>query len=73
MVWQSLEKAEELFHRKKTKKALPYLLAAIEDGNNIDALMAAAFLLGKDAYLAALEAVADKGRRSISGIAAIPH
>ena len=52
----SLEKAEDLCRKKKPKLAVPYLLKAIQDDNNLDA-----FLLHVEGALEALEAAELRG------------
>ena len=57
----SLEKAEDLCRKKKPKLAVPYLLKAIQDDNNLDAFIQAAFLLHIEGALEALEAAELRG------------
>jgi len=57
----SLEKAEDLCRKKKPKLAVPYLLKAIQDDNNLDAFIQAAFLLHVEGALEALEAAELRG------------
>ena len=57
----SLEKAEDLCRKKKPKLAVPYLLKAIQDDNNLDAFIQAAVLLDIEGALEALEAAELRG------------
>jgi hypothetical protein len=57
----SLDRAEDLCRRKKPAKALPFLLKAMEDGNNLDAFIQAAFLFPLPEALKALENAEAKG------------
>ena len=57
----SLEKAEDLCRKRKPKQAVPYLLKAIQDDNNLDAFIQAAFLLHIEGALEALEAAELRG------------
>lgn len=57
----SLEKAEDLCRKKKPKLAVPYLMKAIQDDNNLDAFIQAAFLLDIEGALEALEAAELRG------------
>ncbi len=41
----SLQKAEDLCRRRKPEQALPYLFKAMEDPNNLDAIVQMAFLM----------------------------
>ena len=57
----SLEKAEDLCRKKKFKLAVPYLLKAIQDDNNLDAFIQVALLLDIEGALEALEAAELRG------------
>ena len=57
----SLEKAEDLCRKKKPKLAVPYLLKAIQDDNNLDAFIQVALLLDIEGALEALEAAELRG------------
>jgi hypothetical protein len=57
----SLEKAEDLCRKKKPKLAVPYLLKAIQDDNNLDAFIQVAFLLDIEGAVEALEAAELRG------------
>jgi hypothetical protein len=57
----SLEKAEDLCRKKKPKLAVPYILKAIQDENNLDAFIQAAFLLDIEGALEALETAELRG------------
>src|SRR5882757_6141594 len=58
---RSLDRAEDLCRRRKPRKALPFLLKAMEDGNNLDAFVQAAFLFPLPEALKALENAEAKG------------
>lgn len=60
----SLDRAEDLCRRKKPAKALPFLLKAMEDGNNLDAFVQAAYLFPLPEALKALENAEAKGESS---------
>ena len=57
----SLEKAEDLCRKKKPQLAVPYILKAIQDDNNLDAFIQAAFLLHIEGTLEALETAELRG------------
>ncbi|CAA7262682.1 unnamed protein product [Cyclocybe aegerita] len=59
---KNLEKVEELCRRKKTEKAVPYLLKSIKDHNNLDAIIQVAFLFPRPDGIEALEYVERRGR-----------
>ncbi|OAX41732.1 hypothetical protein K503DRAFT_848207 [Rhizopogon vinicolor AM-OR11-026] len=62
---QNLDRAEDLCRRRKPRKALPFLLKAMEDGNNLDAFVQAAFLFPLPEALKALENAEAKGREGL--------
>ena len=62
----SLEKAEDLCRKRKPEKAVPYLLKAIKDHNNLDALIQVAFLLNLPDAVEALESAELRGILNIS-------
>ncbi|KIJ62725.1 hypothetical protein HYDPIDRAFT_30314 [Hydnomerulius pinastri MD-312] len=59
---RNLEKAEELCRKRKPEKALPYLFKAMEDDNNLDAFIQAAFLFPLPEAVKVLEHAEEKGR-----------
>ena len=59
--YNSLDKAEDLCRKKKPKLAIPYLLKAIEDQNNLDAIIQIAFLMDRPNCIEALEGGKIKG------------
>ncbi|KAF8891041.1 hypothetical protein BD779DRAFT_1610723 [Infundibulicybe gibba] len=59
---RNLDKAESLCRQKKPEKALPFLLKAIEDNNNLDALIQAAFLFDRPHAIKVLESSEKRGR-----------
>ncbi|KAG2030373.1 hypothetical protein BDR03DRAFT_929088 [Suillus americanus] len=61
----NLDRAEDLCRRRKPAKALPFLLKAMEDGNNLDAFVQAAFLFPLPEALKALENAEAKGREGL--------
>ncbi|KAG1743320.1 uncharacterized protein EDB91DRAFT_240724 [Suillus paluster] len=61
----NLDRAEDLCRRKKPRKALPFLLKAMEDGNNLDAFIQAAYLFPLPEALKALENAEAKGKEGL--------
>ncbi|TDL16489.1 hypothetical protein BD410DRAFT_622369 [Rickenella mellea] len=61
----ALDKAEELCRKRKPEQALPYLTKAMEDSNNLDAFIQAAFLLPLPDAVRFLEKVERKGRAAL--------
>lgn len=61
----NLDRAEDLCRRKKPAKALPFLLKAMEDGNNLDAFVQAAYLFPLPEALKALENAEAKGKEGL--------
>ncbi|TDL16491.1 hypothetical protein BD410DRAFT_795342 [Rickenella mellea] len=61
----ALDKAEELCRKRKPEQALPYLTKAMEDSNNLDAFIQAAFLLPHPVAVEFLEKVERKGRATL--------
>ncbi|KAF8963242.1 hypothetical protein BDZ97DRAFT_1821224 [Flammula alnicola] len=59
---RNLEKAEDLCRKRKPNLAVPYLLKAIKDNNNLDAIIQVAFLLDMPGAIEALEAAELRGR-----------
>ncbi|KAF8153851.1 hypothetical protein B0H34DRAFT_719357 [Crassisporium funariophilum] len=59
---KNLEKAEQLCRKKKPKLAVPYVLKAIEDDHNLDAIIQFAFLFDRPSAVEILEAAELKGR-----------
>ncbi|CAA7262664.1 unnamed protein product [Cyclocybe aegerita] len=59
---KNLEKAEDLCRRRKPEQAAPYLLKAIKDHNNLDAIIQIAFLLPRPDAIEALEHAEERGR-----------
>ncbi|KAF9221491.1 hypothetical protein BS17DRAFT_796994 [Gyrodon lividus] len=62
---RSLEKAEDLCRKGKPEKALPYLSKAMEDENNLDAFIQAAFLCPLPQAVKVLEQAEKKGREGL--------
>ncbi|CCM02821.1 uncharacterized protein FIBRA_04933 [Fibroporia radiculosa] len=60
---RNLDKAEDLCRRKKPEKAIPFLLKALEDPNNLDAAVQMAFLMPNlDMSVSVLDGAAQRGR-----------
>ncbi|KAG2359636.1 hypothetical protein BDR07DRAFT_1336519 [Suillus spraguei] len=62
---RNLDRAEDLCRRKKPRKALPFLLKAMEDGNNLDAFIQAAYLFPLPEALKVLENAEAKGKEGL--------
>lgn len=60
---KNLDKAEDLCRKKKPEKAIPFLMKALEDPNNLDAAVQLAFVMpNMDMSLNVLEDTEKKGR-----------
>ncbi|GBE79251.1 hypothetical protein SCP_0204480 [Sparassis crispa] len=63
---KNLEKAEDLCRKRKPEKALPFLLKAMEDGNNLDAAVQMAFLMPNlNVSVKVLEGAEEHGRKHL--------
>ncbi|KAH7913337.1 hypothetical protein BJ138DRAFT_1171344 [Hygrophoropsis aurantiaca] len=62
---KNLDKAEDLCRRRKPEQAVPYLLKAMEDENNLDAFIQAAFLFPLNEAVQFLEDAERKGRQGL--------
>ncbi|EMD41039.1 hypothetical protein CERSUDRAFT_111609 [Gelatoporia subvermispora B] len=63
---KNLEKGEELCRKRKPDKALPYLMKAMEGGNNLDACVQLAFLMPNvDMSIDLLRNAEAKGRENL--------
>lgn len=70
----SLDKAEDLCRKKKPEKAIPFLMKALEDPNNLDAAVQLAFVMpNMDMSLNVLEDTEKKGNISTVGCEEASH